>query len=101
MGPRLCRRGNEQPHREFCQEIQLQWGHVFVDVEMPGASGGICGPGQASMGPRLCRRGNEQPHREFCQEIQLQWGHVFVDVEIVHLLSARGKQPGFNGATSL
>jgi len=77
MGPRLCRRGN------------------VVAIGDPSL---LC---VASMGPRLCRRGNEQPHREFCQEIQLQWGHVFVDVEIVHLLSARGKQPGFNGATSL
>jgi len=56
----------------------LQWGHVFVDVEM-----------------------TDNRRRGFCHE-QLQWGHVFVDVEMNIVAGfPAGPAPGFNGATSL
>jgi len=35
MGPRLCRRGNVARHYlAGCGNTKLQWGHVFVDVEI-------------------------------------------------------------------
>ena len=60
MGPRLCRRGNEEKMRLYQLEAQqLQWGHVFVDVEMSPSRHRPEELGAASMGPRLCRRGND------------------------------------------
>jgi len=59
MGPRLCRRGNRRrPSVNSHRFPQLQWGHVFVDVEMDDDVPDVV------------------PHPA------LQWGHVFVDVEI-------------------
>jgi len=62
MGPRLCRRGNLSGISIVTCNAVLQWGHVFVDVEI--AIHGHFSGGQG----------------------RLQWGHVFVDVEI-HLQS--------------
>ena len=39
-------------------ETALQWGHVFVDVEINRPGPLPPGMRPASMGPRLCRRGN-------------------------------------------
>ena len=40
--------------------IELQWGHVFVDVEMEWLVVKTRDRNdKASMGPRLCRRGNK------------------------------------------
>jgi len=43
----------------LCIVVMLQWGHVFVDVEIQ----------------------NRNPQTQNPQT-RLQWGHVFVDVEI-------------------
>ena len=61
MGPRLFRRGNEVRHRRPGLGIgQLQWGHVFSDVEIRGGGSYVHHHSQrASMGPRLFRRGND------------------------------------------
>jgi len=108
MGPRLCRRGNViEAAVGQCEQTLLQWGHVFVDVEItPCCSVGVrvsvasmgprlCRRGNkgmvhgvatktkdASMGPRLCRRGNNALVTAPSAGGSLQWGHVFVDVEI-------------------
>ncbi len=34
MGPRLCRRGNFKSASKAKKRAKLQWGHVFVDVEI-------------------------------------------------------------------
>jgi len=34
MGPRLCRRGNDGFIVVSIRSYTLQWGHVFVDVEI-------------------------------------------------------------------
>ena len=82
---------------------QLQWGHVFVDVEIAVAVSMRAFVSAASMGPRLCRRGNiTPPYREGGERRKLQWGHVFVDVEIAFLGALPTfRTEGFNGATSL
>ena len=129
MGPRLCRRGNgcEQMYLSTANP-PLQWGHVFVDVEiMSCVRSLISSVMSASMGPRLCRRGNVlRGRQDHVYPGKLQWGHVFVDVEMMNIakfvkkpnqasmgprLCRRGnpRQSGsillltlsFNGATSL
>jgi len=78
MGPRLCRRGNVIVAVATAMIRQLQWGHVFVDVEIKLIDVGVSFVTEASMGPRLCRRGNSA--------------------------GTTGSDPcpsGFNGATSL
>jgi len=81
----------------------LQWGHVFVDVEIRSQSQGPGASEGASMGPRLCRRGNILGTvTEIDFTLELQWGHVFVDVEIVFFQPKLWRYArGFNGATSL
>ncbi len=57
--------------------MELQWGHVFTDVEMLTL--------------------NEFSHAA----AMLQWGHVFTDVEMAKQREANQQKIGFNGATSL
>ncbi len=59
MGPRLFRRGNAGCRRNNRRTIkQLQWGHVFSDVETNNCVSCPTLNCPASMGPRLFRRGN-------------------------------------------
>ena len=78
MGPRLFRRGNlDRPSKQI-HAVQLQWGHVFSDVEM-----------------RSRRKG------PLCPYATLQWGHVFSDVEIhTQPYLSPDRLSCFNGATS-
>jgi len=55
---------------------QLQWGHVFSDVEIV----------SCPVHPQV--------------KAELQWGHVFSDVEIRRWQSSATSPFGFNGATS-
>ena len=64
------------PRREHASKEDLQWGHVFSDVEI---------------WPRMV----SQASRE-----RLQWGHVFSDVEIEAVGSRQATATAFNGATS-
>ena len=57
MGPRFCKRGNEEDDVLYGIWETLQWGHAFVSVETP-----------VSAIPAL---GLDE----------LQWGHAFVSVE--------------------
>ena len=113
MGPRLFRRGNSSFRPVIAAEEELQWGHVFSDVEINGKRKGTRAEAgrfngatsfqtwkweqhdalsahvlSASMGPRLFRRGNR--FQVDCMEPTsklLQWGHVFSDVEIFSAIS--------------
>jgi len=92
MGPRLFRRGNtfHLPGNRN-EERELQWGHVFSDVEIRSAEARTSSPDAASMGPRLFRRGNVASGASayIYAYAELQWGHVFSDVEILtHSLTA-------------
>ena len=58
MGPRLFRRGNRVICAGNPPTDELQWGHVFSDVEIVAAWCFGVRNGRASMGPRLFRRGN-------------------------------------------
>jgi len=60
---------------------ELQWGHVFSDVETYLFAGIKKTPDNASMGPRLFRRGNKIRRLIGLGMMLLQWGHVFSDVE--------------------
>ena len=66
----------------FIRDNELQWGHVFSDVEIGRSPPVPPLEGQASMGPRLFRRGNKEWERKITDQDGLQWGHVFSDVEI-------------------
>jgi len=59
MGPRLFRRGNVIKNSLSYLQSQLQWGHVFSDVETLIRTARQIDWYKASMGPRLFRRGNE------------------------------------------
>ena len=65
--------------------MQLQWGHVFSDVEIHGGPDPLPPIPKASMGPRLFRRGNDNRAGFVGRILLLQWGHVFSDVEISDL----------------
>ena len=109
MGPRLFRRGNllrvsvsrstaisfngatsfqtwksHSAGDRFKAARELQWGHVFSDVEISATQPTGSTANEASMGPRLFRRGNQevQPLRPGSGICRLQWGHVFSDVEM-------------------
>ena len=59
MGPRLFRRGNGLVSCPGNMTMaQLQWGHVFSDVEIGVVVWIVSDATVASMGPRLFRRGN-------------------------------------------
>ena len=119
MGPRLFRRGNLIRVFPLGSLRELQWGHVFSDVEIMVEGVTLDLDRGASMGPRLFRRGNtgsgstgcwagngfngatsfqtwkyQMTHSELSERRELQWGHVFSDVEMVasavlHLLDSQ------------
>jgi len=82
MGPRLFRRGNEGGDLDAASALELQWGHVFSDVEILLEYIPVVVSSAASMGPRLFRRGNVSCFLRDFRYFVLQWGHVFSDVEI-------------------
>ena len=57
MGPRFCKRGNEEPEDTKARR------------------------NLASMGPRFCKRGNTDQLPATYRPTLLQWGHAFVSVE--------------------
>ncbi len=68
------------------EEISLQWGHVFSDVETAVSQWTRRPDRRASMGPRLFRRGNSVSLPLSSNSAALQWGHVFSDVETVYFV---------------
>ena len=125
MGPRLFRRGNKFNLVHALDPVQLQWGHVFSDVEIGRSAGrfrsrlwlqwghvfsdveivrlaqALQYSAVASMGPRLFRRGNIEAQRAAGEARMLQWGHVFSDVEMPGILGNPYPNPSrFNEATS-
>ena len=78
MGPRFCKRGNNDNSRVSMTWTLLQWGHAFVSVE--------------TLIPR-CVNGQ--------RPLPLQWGHAFVSVETALLGHSPSAHLCFNGATLL
>jgi len=94
----ICPSGRRCPQR-----LGLQWGHVFVDVEMtavpvtPIVSSNVLQWGHVFVDVEI-----QEIFEKFRGVARLQWGHVFVDVEIPILHDGADGDPGcFNGATSL
>ena len=83
MGPRFCKRGNEQPSKRKPYLSELQWGHAFVSVETDKAISGrhvariVLQWGHAFV--------SVETSRAYCRALplmmSLQWGHAFVSVE--------------------
>ena len=103
MGPRLFRRGNIdlRPLLE-ADKPELQWGHVFSDVEIEPCSSCTrtrpCFNGATSFQTWKSVGGGVSFTRS---KWKLQWGHVFSDVEMIQRSRQRRRQnQGFNGATS-
>ena len=112
MEPRLLRHGNVEVIVQGLPAPQeLQWSHVFSDMEIPSGCGGTIVEGEdglqwshvfsdmeismgyleaiftelidASMEPRLLRHGNHMwQGRSTLVPSRLQWSHVFSDMEI-------------------
>ena len=69
MGPRFCKRGNYWSRHSSDDADALQWGHAFVSVETPKALNALANGVEASMGPRFCKRGNTAHQGQACMDM--------------------------------
>jgi len=81
MGPRLFRRGNVVETLKRYQLNQLQWGHVFSDVETKRQAERLIGNMGLQWGHVFSDVETANAIVTVIYDGTLQWGHVFSDVE--------------------
>jgi len=81
MGPRLFRRGNGVFCKYFNARPELQWGHVFSDVETLTPPAIVQHDEMLQWGHVFSDVETPEAAEIDLEYMRLQWGHVFSDVE--------------------